>query len=156
MWELDHEEGWALKNWCFQIVVLEKTFESSLDSKQIRAVNPKAVNPAYSLEGLMLKLQSLSTWCKEPTHWKRPWCCERLKAGGEGGNRGQDGWMASLTQWTWVWANLGRWRRTGKPGMLQSMGLQRAGHNWATEQLSTLSPQEVQPGEGLWNKAYTG
>ena len=59
--------------------------------------------------------------CKEPTHWKRPWYWERLKTG-EGDDRGWDGWMASLTQWTWVWASSGRWLRTGKSGMLQSMG----------------------------------
>ena len=73
-----------------------------------------------------------ATWCEELTHWKRPWCCERLKAGGEGDDR-RDGWMASPTQWTWVWANSGRWWRTGKPGMLQSMGSQRVGHEWAAE-----------------------
>ena len=91
------------------------------------------INPKYSLEGLMRKLISalatwckkpthwkrpwcwerllesaLATWCKEPTHWKRPWCWERLRARGEGGDWGWDGWMASLTQWTWVWANSGR------------------------------------------------
>ena len=76
---------------------------------------------------------TLVTWCEEMTHWKRPWCWERLKAGGEGRNRGRDGWMASLTQWTWVWAN-SRWWRTGKPGVLQSMGSQRVRHNLATEQ----------------------
>ena len=64
---------------------------------------------------------------------KRSWCWERLKAGGEGEDRGWDGWMASLTQWTWVWANSGQWRMTGKPGMLQSMGLQRVGCDWETE-----------------------
>ena len=78
---------------------------------------------------------TLATWCEEPTHWKRLWCWERLKAGGEGDNRGWDGWMASPTQWTWVWANTRRWWRTGKPGMLQSMGSKRVGHkaerlNW--------------------------
>ena len=93
----------------------------------------KEINPAYSLEGLMLKLQSLSTWCEEPTHWKRPWCWERLKAGGEGGNRGWDGWMALPTQWTWVWASSGSWWWIGKSGVLQSMGLQTVGHDWATE-----------------------
>ena len=67
---------------------------------------------------------SLATWCKELTHWKRPWCWERLKAGGEGDDRGQDGWMASLTRWTWVWASSGSWWWTGKPGMLQSGMLQ--------------------------------
>ena len=76
---------------------------------------------------------TLAMWREEPTHWKRPWWWERLRAGGEGGGRGWDGWMASLTQWTWVWAGSGRWWRTGKPGMLQSMGSQRIGHDWVTE-----------------------
>ena len=68
-----------------------------------------------------------------------PWCWEKLKAEGEGDNRGRDGWMASLTQWTWVWASSGRWWRTGKSGMLQSMGSQRVRHSWATEQqINTL------------------
>ena len=67
---------------------------------------------------------TLAIWCEERTHWKRPWCWERLKAEGQGDDRGQDGWMASLTQWTWVWAISGRWWRGGKPGVLQSMGLQ--------------------------------
>ena len=66
-------------------------------------------------------------------HWKRPWCWERLKAGGEGDNRGWDGWMVSLTQWTWIWANFRRWWRTGKPDVLQSMGSQRVRPDWATE-----------------------
>jgi len=76
---------------------------------------------------------TLATWCKELTHLKRPWCWERSKAGGEREDRGWDGWMVSLTQWTWVWVNSGSWWRTGKPGVLQSMGLQRVGHDWATE-----------------------
>ena len=70
---------------------------------------------------------------EEPTYWKRPWCWERLKAGGEGDNRGWDGWMASLMRWTWVWVDSRSWWWTGKPGVLQSMGSQRVGHNWATE-----------------------
>ena len=95
----------------------------------------KEINPEYSLEGLRLKLklQNLATWCKELTHWKRPWCWARLKAGGEGDDRGWDGWMASPTQWTWVWACSGSWWWIGKPGVLQSMGSQRVRHNWATE-----------------------
>ena len=76
---------------------------------------------------------TLATWCEELTHWKRPWCWEGLGAGREGDNSGWDGWMASLTQWTWVWVNSGSWWWTGRPGMLQSMGSQRVGHNWATE-----------------------
>ena len=67
------------------------------------------------------------------THWKRPWCWERLKTGGEGDDRGWSGWMASLTQWTWIWASSRRWWWTRKPGMLQSMELQRVGYEWATE-----------------------
>ena len=77
---------------------------------------------------------TLATWCEELTHWKRPWCWGRLKAWGEGANRGWDGWMASPTRWTWVWASSGSWWWTGKPGMLQSMGSQRVRHDWATEQ----------------------
>ena len=76
---------------------------------------------------------TLATWCKELTHWKRPWCWERLKAEREGGDRGWDGWVASLTQWTWVWASYRSWWWTGKPGMLQSMGLQRVGPDWTTD-----------------------
>ena len=76
---------------------------------------------------------TLATWCKELSHWKRPWCWERLGAGGEEDNRGWDGWMASPTRWTWVWVNSGSWQWTGRPGMLQSMGSQRVGHDWATE-----------------------
>ena len=67
------------------------------------------------------------------THLKRPWCWKRLKAGGEGDDRGWAGWMASPTQWTWVWVNSGSWWWTGRPGVLQSMGSQRAEHDWATE-----------------------
>ena len=76
---------------------------------------------------------TLATWCEELTHWKRSWCWERLKAGGEGEDRGWDGWMASPIQWTWVWVNSGSWWWTGRPGMLQSMGLQRVRQDWAIE-----------------------
>ena len=86
----------------------------------------KEISPAYSLKGLMLKLklQYLATWCKGLSHWKSPWCWERLKTRGEGNNRGWDSWMASPTQWTWVWANSGSWWWTGRPGVLQSKGSQ--------------------------------
>ena len=107
MWELDHKEGWAPKNWRFWTVVLEKTLESPLGNpRRSNQSTLKEINPEYSLEGLMLKLQYSGHLRKEPTHWKRPWCWERLKVGGEGGDRGWDGWMASMIQWTWVWANL--------------------------------------------------
>ena len=86
-------------------MVLQNTLESLLNCKEIQPPNPKG----NSLEGLMLKLklQYLATWYKELTHWKRLWSWERLKAGGEGDDRGWDGWMASLTQWTWVWVSSG-------------------------------------------------
>ena len=79
------------------------------------------------------KSNTLATWCEELTHWKRPWCWERLRSGGEGDDRGWDGWVASLTQWTWVWVNSGSWWWTGRPGMLWFMGSQRVGHDRATE-----------------------
>ena len=97
----------------------------------------KEINPEYSLEGLMLRLKLQyfgALWWKELIHWKRPWCWERLKTGGEGGDRGWDGWMTSLIQWTWVWTNSGRQWKTGEPGMLLSMGWQRIEHDRATEQ----------------------
>ena len=103
-----------------------------------RRSNPsilKEISPGCSLEGLMLKLklQYLATWCEELTHLKIPWCWERLGAGGEGDNRGWDGWMASRTCWTWVWVSSGSWWWTGRPGVQRFMGLQRVGHNWVTE-----------------------
>ena len=87
---------------------------------------------------------SLATWCEELMHWKRPWCWKRLRAGGEGDNRGWDGWMASPTRWTWVWASSGSLWWTGKPGMLESMGPQRLGHNWVTE-LNWMRWMKLQP-----------
>ena len=76
---------------------------------------------------------TLATSCEELTHWKWPWCWEGLGTGGEGDDRGWDGWMASLTRCTWVWVNSGNWWWTGKPGVLQFMGSQRVGQDWATE-----------------------
>ena len=76
---------------------------------------------------------TLATSCEELTHWERPWCWEGLGAGGEGDDRGWDGWMASPTWWTWVWVNSGSWWWTGRPGVRQFMGSQRVGHDWATK-----------------------
>ena len=105
VWELDYKESWVLKNWCFWTLVLDKTLESPLDLKGDPTL--KEISPECSLEGLMLtlKLQYLATWYEELTHLKRLWCWERLKGDGEGDDRGWDGWMASLIQWTWVWVN---------------------------------------------------
>ena len=99
MWELDHKEGWALKNWCFWTVVLEKTLETPLDCKEIKPVNPKEINLNIHWKDWCWSCNSntLATWWEELARWKRPWCWERLKAGGEGGSRGWDGWMAPPT-----------------------------------------------------------
>ena len=135
MWELDHKEAWVLKNWCFWTVVLEKTVESPWIARRSNQSILKEICPKYSLEGLMLKLklQYFGHLCEELIHLKRSWCWERLKAGGEGDNRGWDGSMASPAQSTWVWASSGNWWRTGKLEVLQSMGSQRVGHSWVTE-----------------------
>ena len=136
MWELDYKESWAPKNWCFWTVVLKKTLESPLDCNEIQLVNLKGNQSWIFFEKdwwWSWNSNNLATWCEELTHWKRPWCWERLKVGGEGDNRGWDGWMVSLTWWTWVWASSRSWWWTGKPGMIQSMGLQRIRYNWVTE-----------------------
>ena len=98
----------------------------------------KKISPGCSLEGQMLKLKlqyffHISTWCEELTHWKRPWCWETLRAEGERDDRGWDGWMTSLTQWTWVWVDSGSWWWTGRPDVLWFIESQRVGHNWVTE-----------------------
>ena len=85
------------------------------------------------LSVVLLKFQYFGYLMKELTHWKRPWCWERFKAGVERDNRGWNGWMASLTQWIWVWASSKSWWWAGKPGMLQSMGSRRVGHDWEIE-----------------------
>ena len=95
----------------------------------------KEISPGGYLEGI----SALATSCEELTHCKRLWCWEGLGAGGEGDIRGWDGWMASLTQWTWVWVNSGSWWWTGRPVMLQFMGSQRVGHDWASELNLTYS-----------------
>ena len=128
-----HTESWGLKNWCFWIVVLEKTPDSPLDCKKMQPVHPKG-NQSWIFIGRTdaeaETLNTLATWCEELTHLKRPWCWERLKAGWEGDNRGWDGWVASPTQRTWVWVNSRSWWWTGK---LQSMESQRVKHDCATE-----------------------
>ena len=197
MWELDHKEGWALKNWCFSTAVsgfpcgsagkesacnagdlslirglgrspgegkgyplqfsglgipglyspwgckkldtterLSLSHASPLDCRSMNESILKEINLKYSLKGLMMKL-------KLQHFGHLMWRSDSLekilmlgKTGGRGrrGWQGQDGWMASLTQWTWVWASSRRWWKTGKPGMLQYMGSQRVRHNWMTEQ----------------------
>ena len=131
-WTVKKVECWridAFKLWCWRRL-LRVPWTARRSNQSIL----KEISPEYSLEGLMLKLQLqyFGHQCEELTHLKRPWCWESYKAGGERDDKGWDGWMASLTQWTWVWASSESLRQTGKPGVLQSMGSQRVGHNWAT------------------------
>ena len=133
-WELDYKEIWVLKNWCFGTMVLKKTLESPLDCKKIKPVNPKGNQSWIFIGRTDAEAETSILWpsdVKNRLIWKDP--DERLKAGGEGDNRGWDGWMESPTQWTWVWVNCWSWRWTGWPGVLQSVGSQRVGHDWATE-----------------------
>ena len=104
MWELDHKESWAPKNWCFWTVVLENTLENPLDSKGVQPVHR-----IHWKDWCWSRCSNiLAICCEEPTHWKRSWFWKRLRAEGEGGNQRWDGRMASLVQWTWVWAHSGR------------------------------------------------
>ena len=107
----------------------------------------REISPGCSLEGLMLKnSNALATWWEELNHWKRPWCWEGFGAGGEGDDRGWDGWMASPTRWTWVWVNSGSWWWTGRPGVLWFTGSKTVGHHWATE----LNPYPLPLLSKLW------
>ena len=114
------------------------------------------INPEYSLEGLMLKLklQYFGHQMQRPNSLKKTLMLGKMKAGEED-NRGWDGWMASPTQWTWVWANSRRWWRTGKPGMLHSMRSQRVGHNWAAEQQQQSGHWDLTDVENLLQPTIT-
>ena len=108
-------------------MVLEKTLESSLDSKEVKPVNPKGNQPWIFIG--RTEAEAPIRWLPDAKKWlirKRPWCWEGLKAKGEGDNRGRDGWMASLTQRTWVWASSGRWWRTGKHGRATVPGVTKS------------------------------
>ena len=131
-WTIKKAECWrvdAFKLWC------GRRLASLLDCKEIKPVNPKG-NQSWIIHWKdwcwSWNSNTLATWYEELTHWKIPWCWERLKAG-EGDNRGWDGWMASPSRWTWVWVNSGSWWQTGRPGVLRFMGSQRVGHDWAIE-----------------------
>ena len=126
----EHRRIDAFELWCWR-----RLFRVPWTARRSNWSILKEISPGCSLEGLMLKLklQYFATWCEELAHLKRPWCWERLKAGGEGDDRGWDGLMASPTQWTWVCVDSGSWWWTGRPGVLWFMGLQRVGHDWVTE-----------------------
>ena len=120
----------AFELWCCR-----RRFESPLDFKEIQPIHPKGYQSWLFIGRTDVAAETpstLATWCEELTHWERPWCWARLKAGkagGKGDDRGWDDWLASLTQRTWVWESSGSW----KPGILHSMGLRRVRHDWATE-----------------------
>ena len=131
-WELGHKESWELKNWCLWTVVLEKTLESPLDSKEIQPIHSEGDQPWDFFGRTDAEAETPILW---PPHVKRgligkDWCWEGLGAGGEGDDREWDDWM---TWWTWVWTSSRSWCWSEKPGVLQSMGLKRVGHDWATE-----------------------
>ena len=132
-WTLKKAECWridAFELWCWR-----RLFRVPWTARRSNQSILKEISPGCSLEGLMLrlKLQYFGHLMWRADSFERPCCWERLKAGGEGANRGWDGWMASLTEWTWVWVNSGSWWWTGRPGVLQFMGSERVGHDWATE-----------------------
>ena len=128
-------KSWAPKNWYFWTVVLEKTLESPLDCREIQPVHPKGNQFWIFIGKTDAEAESPVLW---PPDWKN-WLIGKdpdvgkVKAGGGGDDRGWDGWMASLTRWTWVWVSSRSWWWTGKPGVLQSLGLQRVRYYWATE-----------------------
>ena len=135
MWELDCEESWGLKNWCFRTVVLEKTLESLLDCKEIQLVHPKRDQFWVFLGRTDAEVETPILWPLHVKSWligKDPdaqsdWGQE------EKGKTGWDGWMTSPTRWTWVCVNSGSWWWTGRPLVLWFMGSQRVGHDWVTE-----------------------
>ena len=132
-WTIKKAECWRIdgfKLWCWR-----KFLWIPWTARRSNQSILEEISPEYWLEELMLKLklQYLTTWWEVLTHWKRPWCWEGLWAGGEGDDRGWDGWMVSPTRWTWVWVNSGSWWWTGRPGVLRFMGSQRGRRDWATE-----------------------
>ena len=132
-WTVKKAECWridAFELWCWR-----RHLRVPWTARRSNQSILKEISLGCSLEGLILKLklQYFGHLSEELTHLKRPWCWERLRAGGEGDNRGWDGWMSSPTQWTGVWVNSRSWWWTGRPGVLLFMGSQRVRHDWATE-----------------------
>ena len=119
-WESDYKESWVLKNWCFWTMVWRRVLRVPWTARRSNQLILKEINPNIHWKDWCWIWNSsiLATWCEEPTHWKRPRFQERLKARGEGDDRGLDGWMASLTQCIWVWVNSRSWWWTGRPGVL--------------------------------------
>ena len=123
----EHQRTDAFELWCWR-----RFLRIPWTARRYNQSILKEINPEYSLQGLMLNLQYFGHLMQRADSLLKTLMLERLKAGGEGDDRGWDGWMASPTQWTWVWACSGSWWWTGKPGILQSMG-HRVGHDWGTK-----------------------
>ena len=127
MWELDYKESWVLKNWSFELWCWRRLLRIPWTARRSSQSILEDISPEYSLEGLILwpsdvkKVTHLNV-----THFKRPWCWEWLKAGGKGDVRGWDGWMASLTQWTWIWVSSKSWWWTRKPGVIVVHGVAKS------------------------------
>ena len=140
MWELNYKEGWAPKNWCFELWCWRRLLRVLWTARRSNQSILKEIFTGIFwifIGRTDVEAETPILWppdCEVLTHWKRPRGWERLKVRGEGDNRGCDGWMVSLTQWTWVRASSGSWWRTGKPDVLQSMGSQRIWHDRVTEQ----------------------
>ena len=135
MWELDYKESWVLKNfYAFELWCWRRLLRVPWTARRSNQSILKEISPDIHWKDWCWTWNSntLATWC-ELTHWKRPWFWGRLKVGGEGDDRGWDGWMASLTRWIWVWASSRSWWWTGRLGMLPSMGSQRVRRDWVTE-----------------------
>ena len=135
MWELDCEEGWALKNWCFWTVVLEKTLESSLDCMRSNQSILKEISPGISLEEMILKLklQYFGHLILIVDSLEKTLMLWGFGGRRRGDDRGWNGWIASQTRWMWIWVNSGSWWWTGRPGVLRFMRLQKVRHDWASE-----------------------
>ena len=135
MWELDYKESWVQKNWCFWTVVLEKTLESPLDCKESQSAHPKEDKSWVFIGRTNVEAETPILWhlMRRVDSLEKTLMMGKIEGRGEGGDRGWDGWMASPTQWRWVWLNSRSWWWTGSPSVLLSMGLQRIGHNWVTE-----------------------
>ena len=135
MWELDHKKGWELKNWCFQNVVLEKTLESPLDIKEIKPVNPEGNQPWIFIERNDAEAETPILW---PPNVKRQLIGKDPYAGKDWGQEEKETPEDEVVGWTWVWTNSGRQWRTGKPGVLYSMGVTKS-KTWLTDWTATES-----------------
>ena len=129
MWELDHKEGWASKNWCFRIMCWRQLVRVPWTARRSNQSLLKEISPEYSMDRLKLKLQYFGHLMWRADSLEKTLMLGKMEGKRRRYDRGWGGWMASPTQWTWVWANSRRQWRTGEPGVLQPMELQRVGHN---------------------------